>query len=233
MRVAPRVELSPEERESLRRLRQRGGAAGLRAHVVLLAARGIQDLEIGRQVGLHRRTVARWRRRFLRSRVPGIDGRRIAIRPGRIPESTVRSILRSTEQNPGLFRVGPSTRRVASRFGVSHSTVKRVWDSYDVRPAGFTGVPGRVDPKPPLVVSDVVGLFVRPPHAAIAFALRRGASPAGAPGDSRLTPAVDGSSERPYEPPKPGNGQTAPLLGDRSTSSQEELLRFLSELAST
>ncbi|HYK92522.1 MAG TPA: hypothetical protein VEY07_00570, partial [Thermoplasmata archaeon] len=66
-----------------------------------------------------------------------------------------------------------------------------------------------------------------------AFALRRGASHAGAPGDSRLIPAVGAISERPHAPHKPGNGPTGPLLGDRSTSSQEELLRFLSELAST
>ncbi len=51
-----------------------------RANIILLAAQGMQDIEIAEQPGTSRQRSARWRERFLRC---GIDGlKKDAARPG-------------------------------------------------------------------------------------------------------------------------------------------------------
>jgi len=46
-----------------------------RAKVVLLAARGLQNIEIGRRLDLPRQIVSKWRQRFCRQRLDGLQSR--------------------------------------------------------------------------------------------------------------------------------------------------------------
>jgi len=55
----------------------------VRAKVVLLAAGGLQNLEIGRRLDLPRQVVSKWRRRFFYERLPGLQDRP---RRGRTPD---------------------------------------------------------------------------------------------------------------------------------------------------
>jgi transposase-like protein len=55
----------------------------LRARIVLLAAEGKQDLKIARQLSIVPRTAARWRSRFLRGGIAGLE--HDASRPGHTP----------------------------------------------------------------------------------------------------------------------------------------------------
>jgi DNA-binding NarL/FixJ family response regulator len=69
MRIAPPVVLSAEQRRALERMaRQRTLAKRLveRAQIVLRAADGLDDTCIAEQLRTTRKTVARWRRRFLK-----------------------------------------------------------------------------------------------------------------------------------------------------------------------
>jgi glycyl-tRNA synthetase beta subunit len=73
-----------------------------RAQIVLLAAGGMQDIDIARKMKITRQRCARWRLRFIRS---GIDAlKQDAPRPGRkktFSEDTVKSIVRKTlEEKP-------------------------------------------------------------------------------------------------------------------------------------
>ena len=54
----------------------------MRAKVVLLAAEGLQNKEIGEKVDLPRQVVSRWRKRFFEERLAGLEDRP---RPGRPP----------------------------------------------------------------------------------------------------------------------------------------------------
>lgn len=54
----------------------------MRAKVVLLAAEGLQNKEIGEKLGLPRQIVSRWRKRFFEERLAGLEDRP---RPGRPP----------------------------------------------------------------------------------------------------------------------------------------------------
>jgi len=180
VRVAPRVELSPEERETLVRWSRQGrgrSPLAVRAKVVLRAALGASNLQIGQELRIGRLTAARWRARFLDGRVRAIE--RFAPRspgPGRIPEETVQAIVRATgaSTRPGA-RV-PSSRQLAARYRVSHTTVCRVWGAYGVRPATERGSPPRADPDLPLVPGEIAGLLLRPPLYALAVRLRPAAT---------------------------------------------------------
>jgi len=175
MRVAPVVVLSPEERACLYRWSRRDARhdpRSLRARIVLGAADGLQDVEIGRKIRVSRLTAARWRRRFLSERLRGIDHPHSrGLRSGSIPEEQIHSIVRAvTTRNPEGNRAW-STRTLGHALGVSHSTVRRVWEAYRVRPIRHEPWPPRPDPSLPLVPTDVVGVYLRPPDYAVVFSL--------------------------------------------------------------
>jgi hypothetical protein len=52
----------------------------VRARIVLLAAEGLDNKEIGRSLNLPRENVSRWRRRFFQGRLDGLED---LSRPGR------------------------------------------------------------------------------------------------------------------------------------------------------
>jgi hypothetical protein len=52
----------------------------VRARIVLLAAEGLDNKEIGRELNLPRENVSRWRSRFFRDRLSGLED---LSRPGR------------------------------------------------------------------------------------------------------------------------------------------------------
>jgi hypothetical protein len=56
-----------------------------RAKLVLLAAEGMSNVEIGRRLGMSREAVGRWRRRFCEQRLDGLRDKPRAGRPRRFP----------------------------------------------------------------------------------------------------------------------------------------------------
>ena len=87
----PVVELSPEERQGLKTLVRRHSTpqqVALRGRIVLGAAAGLNNSQIGRQVGLEVDTVRRWRNRWLGLKAASLedlsleDRLRDAPRPG-------------------------------------------------------------------------------------------------------------------------------------------------------
>ena len=83
MRVAPRVELTEDQKKTLQqwaRGRSLPARQVERARVILLAAAGKQDLEIAAEIGISNQKAARWRKRFLKMGLPGLE--KDAPRPG-------------------------------------------------------------------------------------------------------------------------------------------------------
>lgn len=76
MRVAPKIELTEDERSELSKLTSSHLTSvrlSQRARIVLLAADGLQDKEIAEQLGIGRTQAARWRWRYAHSRLAGIE----------------------------------------------------------------------------------------------------------------------------------------------------------------
>jgi transposase len=77
------IELSAEERAYLGRQARKYTAPYnivVRAKVVLLAAEGLDNKTIGERLDLPRQIVSKWRKRFYRERIQGLEDRE---RPGR------------------------------------------------------------------------------------------------------------------------------------------------------
>ena len=93
MRIAAKVELSEAQRKQLKTwatARTIPVRLAERAKIILLAAQGKTDKEIGADLAIWRGTVARWRGRFLADGVSGIE--RDETRPGRKPKISARKV---------------------------------------------------------------------------------------------------------------------------------------------
>src|SRR5215218_11018519 len=138
MRVAAAVELTDEERQQLeKQARARSVSVRLaqRSKMILLAATGLSDLKIGAELGVKRQTVARWRRRFNRLGLPGIE--KDAPRPGRKPQISakrVKQIVRMTTREKPSDATHWSTRSMAQAAGISEASVRRIWKKHGLKP---------------------------------------------------------------------------------------------------
>jgi transposase len=130
----PKLELSPEDRAELERRIQApetGYRDRLRAQAVLLAARGLPNIEIERLIGLGREHVAEWRRRFT---AEGIAGLRERPRPGRPPtfgpdvRQALVETISSSPHGSSRWTIHSLAEALAERLGISisRSQVRRI-----------------------------------------------------------------------------------------------------------
>jgi transposase len=171
MRVAPTVELSEEQREILMRWsRGRSTPHRLmqRARIVLLAAEGRQNKEIAETLGVMERTVGRWRTRFVKHGLAGID--KDLPRGGRKPTTRLereQEIVHKTTQERPENATHWSSRTLAAERGVSPSMVLRVWRANGLKPHRVKTFKVSNDPHFEEKLLDVVGLYLNPPEHAL------------------------------------------------------------------
>ena len=134
MRTAPAIKLSDGDRVTLERwARGRSTPARLvlRSKIALLAASGLRNQDIARELRCGTKTVCLWRRRFSQHGIAGIE--KDAPRGGKRDqksEALVRQIIHKTlhESPPRRFRW--STRTLAAALGTSPAMVQRVWKAH-------------------------------------------------------------------------------------------------------
>jgi transposase len=171
MRVAPKIILSGEQREQLdafARSRSLPLRVVQRAQIVLLAADGQQDQEIAEALNITRQTAGRWRKRFLRLGIPGIQ--KDAPRPGRstkVSASKTQMIIRKTTQERPANATHWSTRTMAAAVGLSPSTIGRIWKTHGLKPHRIKTFKLSNDKHFIEKLNDIVGLYLSPPEHAI------------------------------------------------------------------
>jgi transposase len=175
MRIAPRVVLSNEQRTGLEawtRGRKIPARLVLRARIILLAADGQQDLEIARLLAVVPRTAARWRARFNRDGMAGLE--HDAPRPGRTPSissATVRRVVAKTTQENPPHATHWSTRTMAAAVGISEASVRRIWRRHGLKPHRVRTFKLSRDPRFVEKLEDIVGLYLNPPEHALVLSL--------------------------------------------------------------
>ena len=138
MRVAPRITLDDKQRKILQqwsRGRSTPARLVLRARIALLAARGKQNKDIALELGVDRSIVGRWRCRFARLGLAGVE--KDAPRGGRKPtkrNKLARLIIKKTTKETPPNATHWSTRSLAKKLGVSQSMVHRVWKANGLKP---------------------------------------------------------------------------------------------------
>jgi transposase len=172
VRIAASITLTPEQRSKLEtHARGRSVAQRLveRARIVLLAAEGKPNDQIANLLDIGRHTVARWRGRFLKLGVAGLE--KDAPRPGRAPSIDAQEIIRKTTQEKPSKATHWSTRSMAHAVGVSEASVRRVWQAHGLKPHRVETFKISRDPQFAEKLEDIVGLYINPPQHAIVLAV--------------------------------------------------------------
>lgn len=168
MRVAPEIVLTEEERAELTRLvRSKLTSVRLaqRARMVLLASDGLQNKAIAEQVGAGRVQVARWRERYGRLRLAGIE--RDLPRGAPPVKVDVARLVELTTQTAPKAATHWSTRTMAAELGVSAASVSRHWRAQGLKPHLVRGFKVSRDPRFVEKLEDIVGLYLSPPEHAL------------------------------------------------------------------
>jgi transposase len=173
----PRLEplvLSEDERHTLENwVRRRSTAQGLalRARIVLACAQGGSNLAVAAQLGVDRKTVTRWRARFLRERLDGLtDDPRPGV-PRTLTDAQVEEVVVRTLEEVPEGATHWSKRELAKRVGMSPSSVLRIWRTFGLQP--WRTETFKISPDPLLIdkIRDVVGLYLAPPANAAVFSM--------------------------------------------------------------
>jgi transposase len=160
------VELLDEERLELERLlRSQTSASGLvrRARAVLLMADGESGAEVARLTGYTPVQISRIRRRFTEERAAGLSDKPRSGRPHVYGLQKTAEIVALTLQPPSEGLSHWSTRELAGKAGVSHTTVHRIWKAHDLQPHRLQTFKFSRDPRLEEKITDVVGLYLNPP----------------------------------------------------------------------
>jgi transposase len=139
-----------------------------RCRIVLATAKGQQDKEIAKGMGINYKTVALWRQRF-QSEGPDCLWE-VATGRGRKPRLTpekIGKIIDATLQTKPAAATQWSCRTMAEMQGVSKATVNRIWQSHNLQPHRTDRFKLSRDPKFLEKLTDVVGLYLNPPEKAL------------------------------------------------------------------
>src|SRR6266849_5563667 len=168
---AEKLVISAEDRrllETWTRAYNAPQSVAMRCQVILLAADGVANNAIAKELGTSRPTVLLWRDRF----AVGGPQALVAVAPGRgrprtITAAKVKRVVTATTQTTPKTATHWSTRTMAQAQGVSHATVQRIWDAHGLQPHRTRTFKLSRDKRFVEKLTDVVGLYLNPPDKAI------------------------------------------------------------------
>jgi transposase len=140
----------------------------LRSRICLLAAEGLSNNRIARELGTSRPTVLLWRERFMKQGPQGLsEDAPHGPSKKRLESQKVRNIIEATLQTKPKGATHWSTRMMAKAQGVSHATVARIWDAHGLQPHRVKTFKLSKDKRFVEKLTDVVGVYLNPPDKAM------------------------------------------------------------------
>lgn len=163
------VNLTLEERTELLR-RTRASTATrrdcLRAKIVLLRAQGRREIDVAQELEVSLPCVSKWSKRFKRHGLDGLNDQAGRGRKLSLPLAKVEQVIhRATQPPPGRSRW--SLRSMAKAVGLSHDSVRRIWQSQGIKPHLTRTFKLSTDPRFEEKFWDVIGLYLNPPDKAL------------------------------------------------------------------
>jgi transposase len=140
----------------------------VRSRIVLLAADGKQNKQIGEELKISTRMAALWRGRFLLRGVEGLL--KDAPRPGRTPSieaAVINTVIEKTTQTTPAHATHWSTRTMAREVGISEASVRRIWHAHGLKPHLIETFKVSRDPQFAGKLEAIVGLYLNPPEHAL------------------------------------------------------------------
>jgi transposase len=192
-------ELNNEDREVLERWARRPSTAqalAMRSKIVLAAAEGATNTEIGAVVGCHPNTAGKWRTRFVTG---GVDGLHDEPRPGAprtIGDDDVERVIVTTLEQTPRNATHWSTRSMAAATGMSQTAVSKIWRAFGLKPHLVDEF--KLSPDPLFIekVRDVVGLYLNPPDAAVVLCVDEKTQVQALDRTAPVLPMMPGTPER-------------------------------------
>jgi|SRR5579863_4869519 len=165
------VLLSEEQSKELSSIAQsRSLPAGyvFRARLILMLAEGATFSMIQKQLRTTAPTIIRWKARFLRLGMDGLDTHHPGQAASVLTPALRAKILSATRKKPGDGSTHWSCRKLAAALGVSKDTVHRTWREAGLRPHRLERYMASDDPDFESKAADIIGLYLNPPrHAAV------------------------------------------------------------------
>jgi transposase len=164
------IMLTDEERRTLQRWARRptsSQALAQRCGIVLACAEGLSNVEAGRRLGLHEKTIGKWRARFLKRRLEGLVDEPRPGAPRTITDEQVEQVVTKTLEETPKDATHWSTRSMANATGMSQTAIVRIWRAFGLKPHLDEAWKLSNDPQFIDKVRDVVGLYLNPPQAAV------------------------------------------------------------------
>ena len=169
--AAMRVVLSDEERETLTAWsRSSAGEHRMveRSNVILLAAEGLSAREIARRLKTRLARVSKWRQRFNRDRLAGLQDAPRTGKPKTYDQTEEKRILELLDTDPPDGYSQWNGRLLAAALGdISDDQVWRILRKHNIQLQRRRSWCISTDPEFGPKAADVVGLYLSPPHNAV------------------------------------------------------------------
>jgi transposase len=172
----PKAELvvTDDDLEELMRLSKRARVnrnLAFRARLVLACADGLTNTVVARTHRTTNQTVGKWRTRFVEGGISALyDEPRVGA-PRTISDDTIEDVVVKTLESKPKGRTHWSTRKMAEKSGLSHSTIGRIWRTFGLKPHVSRSFKISDDPQFVAKVRDIVGLYMSPPENAVVLAV--------------------------------------------------------------
>jgi transposase len=198
-RPTPPIVLSDDEHETLERWARRptsSQALTLRCRIVLAGAEGLSNVEAARQLGVHAKTVGKWRTRFLKRRLDGLSDEPRPGVPRSITDTQVEQVITKTLEETPADATHWSTRSMARATGMSQTAVSRIWRAFGLKPHLVQTWKLSSDPQFIDKVRDICGLYLNPPEAAVVLCVDEKSQIQALERTAPVLPLMPGSPQR-------------------------------------
>jgi transposase len=141
-----------------------------RSHICLFAADGGSNNAIAKELGTSRPMVLLWGERFHKQGPWGLsEGPPLGPSAQPLDPKKVKAIVETTLQTTPPGATQWSTRTMAQKLGVSHSSVARIWKAHGLQPHRTKTFKLSKDKRFVEKLTDVVGLYLNPPDKILAL----------------------------------------------------------------
>lgn len=140
----------------------------LRSQICLLAADGRSNNAIAKELDTSRPTILLWRERFNKQGFLGLsEDAPHGPSAQRLDSKKIRAVVETTLHTTPPGATQWSTRTMAKKLGVSHSSVARIWNAHGLQPHRTKTFKLSKDKRFVEKLTDVVGLYLNPPDKAL------------------------------------------------------------------
>lgn len=168
------LELAGQERDILAHRARRRTAPQqqvLRARIILRCADGLTNTAVAGELGLGNWTVGKWRSRFLRDGLAGLNDEPRSGAPRSIGDEKVMEVVNKTLSAKPKAATHWSTRSMARETGISQNAIVRIWHAFGLQPHRVETFKLSTDPHFVEKVRDIVGLYLHPPDRALVLSV--------------------------------------------------------------